>query len=115
MCSEFSREKRDRGKVNEKVKRTVGMNKSPSLGDSLRSRSLQKHPSKVPELLSTLASNGVQERSLPEMNAVFVEQQKWMACVIGTVGSARVGSPLSFPPTFILLCVMSWDKDQRRK
>lgn len=114
MCSEFSREKRDRGKVNEKVKRTVGMNKSSSLGDSLRSRSLQKHPSKVPELLSTLASNGVQERSLPEMNVMFVEQQKWMACVTGTVGSARVVSPLSFPQ-FILLCVMSWDKDQRRK
>ena len=57
----------------------------------------------------------MQERSLLEMDAVFTEQQKWMVCVTRTDGSAKVVSPLSFLPMFIMLCVMSWDKDQRRK
>ena len=57
----------------------------------------------------------MQERSLLEMDAVFTEQQKWMVCVTRTDGSAKVVSPLSFLPVFIMLCVMSGDKDQRRK
>lgn len=64
MCSEFSREKKERGKVNEKIKRTAGRNNSPSLGAGSRCGSLQKHPSEVPKLLNTPASNGVQEKSL---------------------------------------------------
>lgn len=115
MCSEFSREKKERGKVNEKMKKDSRQEQQSLPGSWLKMCISPETSIQGTKAFKHTSQYGVQERSLLETDTVFTEQQKWMVCVTRTDGSAKVVSPLSFLPMFKMLCVLSWDKDQRRK
>lgn len=69
MCSELSREKQERGKVNEKVEKDTGQEQKSFPGSSFQTHLSPGTSVRGSRALKHTSGNGVHERSPPETKA----------------------------------------------